>query len=139
MSTINTERKPPINAPLQTKRSTGIVQSKEDWISKDLENNINHFNEMFIENLSQSLSSMLVLKKAKADVEMKTPNLKSDDINPLNDVHDNDGNNNNALDSDSDSNSDNENDAAALEIEQILPQGDKEVQEVINENEESRK
>jgi hypothetical protein len=50
-------------------------------MSNELDYNIKHFNEMFIDNLSQSLSSILVAKKANpagveevkdsADVEMK--------------------------------------------------------------------
>ena len=33
------------------------------WLSTELDYNIKHFNELFIENLSQSLSSMIVAKK----------------------------------------------------------------------------
>ena len=39
-----------------------IAENKE-WISNELDYNIKHFNDLFIENLSQSLSTMLVVKK----------------------------------------------------------------------------
>lgn len=69
-----------------------IAENKE-WISNELDYNIKHFNDLFIENLSQSLSTMLVVKKgqqpaiANKDEEMKTPTaIKVEDINPLNEV-----------------------------------------------------
>lgn len=37
-------------------------EEKEDWISTELDKNIKNFNQMFIDNLSQSLSTMLVKK-----------------------------------------------------------------------------
>ena len=44
-------------------------QGEEGWMSRELDQNIKHFNELFIENLSQSLSSVLALRKEARDEE----------------------------------------------------------------------
>jgi hypothetical protein len=43
--------------------------SNTQWISRELDYNIQHFNDLFIENLSQSLSAMLVKKPAGSPVK----------------------------------------------------------------------
>lgn len=66
-----TEKKPFLNSFSNVKKAQ---PSEKNWISNELDQNIKHFNELFIENLSQSLSSMLVLKKGTQQEEnVKTP------------------------------------------------------------------
>ena len=37
-------------------------ESEKAWLPEELDYNIKHFNELFIENLSQSLSTVLIKK-----------------------------------------------------------------------------
>lgn len=67
----NTDRKP-IVPKRQDPSKAGTTGAKGEWISSELDYNIKHFNELFIENLSQSLSSMLAIKKPNQE-EQKTP------------------------------------------------------------------
>lgn len=133
---------------------------------------------MFIENLSQSLSSMLVLKKPKDQQSLNSAystNQRLDDHNPLNEIQEDDNenvdsvtNNEGAIggvtqifssnvpmqdvtnepadlrmhegdDSSEDSGEDNHANEGGLEIEQLLPSGEKEIQEVIEQDEEAKK
>lgn len=60
-------------------------------MSHELDYNIQHFNDLFIENLSQSLSAMLVKKPAQND---KTPKVgeEQSDVEMMQNVNSNNAN-----------------------------------------------
>ena len=70
MSTQPAHRPVAQSFPSQLKNKVAGEEDRDDWISSELDQNIKNFNQMFIDNLSQSLSTMLVKKSGVNDTQI---------------------------------------------------------------------